>query len=498
MRALLDTNIIIHREASHIQNEDIGVLFYWLDKLKIDKCIHPATSAELNKFKDKAANKAMNVKIENYHTLKTTAAFDKRIQDVSDNYDKSENDRVDTQILNEVYAGRVDFLITEDNKIHKKADLLGIGNKVFKIDEYLEKALAENPELINYKVLAVKKAFLGEVNIQDQFFDSFRADYKEFDAWYNKKADEYCYVCYYADTLSAFLYVKIEDGNENYSDISPIYPKKKRLKIGTFKVTTNGFKIGERFLKIIFDNARVNKVHEIYVTIFDRTTDQKRLISLLENFGFIYFGEKSTSNGIEKVFTKQFSNVTVNPSSPKLTYPFILDNSDVYIVPIYPQYHTELFPDSILRTESPKDFVENEPHRNAISKVYVSRSWVKNLQSGDRIVFYRTGNIHTGVVTTVGVVESVITEIPDENTFIQLCRKRSVFTDDELRLQWQYNPNSRPFIVNFLYVGSFKKRPNLKWLTENGVIPDILDMPRGFRKISQQDFNNIVQYSKKK
>ena len=149
MRALLDTNIIIHRESNRIQNEAIGVLFYWLDKLKIDKCIHPATAAELNKYKDKMAADVMNVKIENYHTLKTIAPFDDIINSVSTEYDTNENDKIDTQILNEVYTGRVDFLITEDNKIHKKASILSIENKVFRIDEFIEKSITENPELID-------------------------------------------------------------------------------------------------------------------------------------------------------------------------------------------------------------------------------------------------------------------------------------------------------------------------------------------------------------
>jgi predicted nucleic acid-binding protein len=330
MRALLDTNIIIHRESDRIQNEDIGVLFYWLDRLKIDKCIHPETVTELNRYKDKAAVGVMNIKIENYHVLKTVAPISDEVRLVSKNVDTNQNDIIDTSILNEVYAGRVDYLVSEDNKIHKKAKLLNIGNKVFKIDEFLEKVLSENPGLVDYKVLAVKKAFFGEVDLKDTFFDGFRMDYEEFDKWFNKKSDELCYVCYQANILSAFLYIKVEDENENYSDITPKFPKKKRLKIGTFKVSSNGLKIGERFLKIIFDNAIVNKVSEIYVTIFDKSSDQLRLISLLEEFGFEYFGEKSTVNGIEKVFTKPFmGNAVVNRDSPKTSFPFGLKDSDI-------------------------------------------------------------------------------------------------------------------------------------------------------------------------
>jgi hypothetical protein len=480
-----------------------------LDKLKIEKCIHPLTVAEINKHKDSDTVKTMNIKIENYNELKTQAPFEGKIVEVSKQIDVNDNDIIDSKILNEIYYGRVDILISEDKKIHTKAQLLGVSEKVFTIDAFLEKVIAENPSLVDYKVLAVKKLYFGEIDLKDLFFDSFREDYAGFDEWFNKKSDEISYVCFQDNQLSAFLFLKIEDESENYSDISPVFSKRKRLKIGTFKVTNNGYKIGERFLKIIFDNAFKQRVDEIYVTIFDKRPDQKRLIALLEDWGFKYHGTKTTTNGTENVYVKEFSRdkIEINRENPKITFPYLSRESDVYIVPIYPEYHTELFPDSILRTESPKDFVENEPHRNALSKVYISRSLEKDLKSGDLIVFYRTGipgnAIHTGVATTVGVVESVVSNIPDEATFITLCRKRSVFSDEELKKQWNYNPDNkpthlirRPFIVNFLYSYSFLKRPNLKWLNENRIIPDIKDMPRGFRKISREDFNKIIKYSR--
>jgi len=350
--------------------------------------------------------------------------------------------------------------------------------------------------LVNYKVLAVKKVDFAQVNIEDIFFDSFRKDYKGFDKWYNKKADEISYACYQDQVLSAFLYIKVEDAAENYSDITPAFKKKKRLKIGTFKVTSNGFKIGERFLKIIFDNAFQFKVDEIYVTIFDKRPEQVRLIGLLEEWGFLLQGIKSTENGVEKVYTKNFDRQQeINVENPKLSFPYLSKESSVFIVPIYPEYHTELFPDSILRTESPINFTENEPHRNALSKVYISRSYERNLKAGDLVVFYRTGGIYQGVATTIGVVESKQDNIPDENSFLLACRKRSVFTDKQLSEHWNYNKKSRPFIVNFIYALSLPKRPNLKLLKENGVIPNILDMPRGFREISRENFFKIAHYS---
>ena len=73
-------------------------------------------------------------------------------------------------------------------------------------------------------------------------------------------------VRYERGDLVAFLYLKREGFDENYSDISPTFNRAQRLKIGTFKVLSNGFKLGERFLKIVFDNALLYRVDEIYVT----------------------------------------------------------------------------------------------------------------------------------------------------------------------------------------------------------------------------------------
>lgn len=494
MKVLLDTNIIIHRETPKVVNADIGVLFNWLDKLNYKKYIHPITIEELKRNKDQKTVETFNIKIQSYNQIINPAPESDLLKNVSLQIDTTENDKNDTKLLNEVLCDRVEILISEDKKIHIKAELLGIADRVFKIDQFLEMVVANNPKLIDDKVPWVKQEYFAKVDLQNSFFDSFREDYQGFDKWFNKKADEISYICYSNNALSAFLYIKIEDEDENYSDIEPIFKPKKRLKIGTFKVTSNGFKIGERFLKIIFDNALKSKVDEIYVTIFEKSAEQIRLIDLLEEWGFEKWGVKKSTGEI--VLTKNFDRTQkINLLAPKRSFPFTSQDSKVYIVPIYPAYHTDLFPDSILRNESPVDFIENKPHRNALSKVYISRSHFKALNSGDIIVFYMTGGIYKGVVTTVGIVESVTTNIPNLETFITLCKKRTVFTDEELKEHWTYYPNLKPFVVKFIYSYTFRKRPNLQWLIENGIIADINSVPRGFQEISRGNFRKITQYS---
>ncbi len=81
MKALLDTNIIIHREAiTPAVHQDVGILFRWLDRLKYEKCIHPLTVAEIQKHKDPKVVQAMAIKLGSYVELKTVAAMAQEVK----------------------------------------------------------------------------------------------------------------------------------------------------------------------------------------------------------------------------------------------------------------------------------------------------------------------------------------------------------------------------------------------------------------------------------
>jgi len=195
------------------------------------------------------------------------------------------------------------------------------------------------------------------------------------------------------------------------------------------------------------------------------------------------------------VYVRDF-RPAVDPDDPRCTYPYLAAGARKYFVPIYPEYHTELLPDSILNTESPKNFVENKPNRNALSKVYISRSYERGMKPGDVIVFYRTASggagWYTSVATTIGVVQEVITDIPNFEAFRAVCRKRSVFTDEKLKEYWDWSPGNRPFVVNFLFVYSVPKRPTLQTMSENDIMKTA---PRGFELIKNEAFDRLLQVS---
>lgn len=492
MKALLDTNIIIHREASRVINQDVGILYRWLERAKYTKCVHSLTIAEIEKYKNQQTVDTFQIKLDSYEQIEIPSPIQAEVKAVSDKIDVNENDKNDTQLLNEVFVGRVDILITEDKKIRKKAIELGIDDKVFTIDSFLEKTFAEHPDLVNYKVLNVQKLKFGRINLDDDFFTSLKEDYTGFDKWFIKKFDEEAYITINSNNglLLSFLYLKVEDKDENYTDISPVFVRKKRLKVGTFKVINNGFRLGERFMKIIFDNALKNKVDEIYVTIFDKRDEQRRLIDLLEQWGFVLWGKKNN----ELVYVRDFSKTT-DENKLKQCYPYISRNTDCYIVPIYPDYHTELLPDSILNTESPEEFIEDFPHRNGINKVYVSRALTPHPKKGDVLVFYRTGGYYKSVVSTIGVAQEVQYNFKDEDDFVLYCRKSSVFPEDQLRAMWRYS-KTKPFVVRFLYIYSFPHRINMKELIDLQVLNGINDAPRGFKLITKEQLKKILNATK--
>lgn len=492
MKALLDTNIVIARDANTVVNQDIGILYRWLEKAYYQKCVHQITVDEIHRNSNQTTVRIFDVKMAQYEILLTTASLHPKVKAISNKYDKTSNDLNDTTLLNELYNNRVDILISEDKRIHFKASELEISDRVFFISTFIEKTVAEHPDLVDYKVLSVKRVLVGNINLKDVFFDSFRADYPGFDNWFNSKANEYAYITQEETTeaIMSFLYLKTETMDESYHDIHPAFSPKKRLKIGSFKVISNGERLGERYLKLIFDNALRRRVDEIYVTVFNNNIEKTILINMLEEWGFYNYGKKG--NGGELVYVRDFC-LQVNTNEPKKTYPFINSSSRSFLVSIYPEYHTELFPDSILRTESPEDFLESEPHRNSIAKVYISRSRYKDLRSGDKVVFYRTGGYYKGVITTIGIVEGICRDILNGVDFIKKCRKRSVFTDAKLLEFWDYDKNNRPFIVYFLYVYSFPKRINLAKLIELGIIKDIDSAPRGFELITEDKFNTIIE-----
>lgn len=335
---------------------------------------------------------------------------------------------------------------------------------------------------------------ISSINLNDVFFDSLKADYKEFTTWFDKKAKagECAYVTDDTNGIQGFLYLKIED--EEIIDVQPNLPKEKRVKVGTFKINPHGTRLGERFIKKMFDYALTNNVDSIYVTAFSKHIT---LIQLFEKYGFEIKAQKTTANGTEEVLIKEIKG---KKGSVTLDYPLLkLNNTSKYLLSIYPQYHSRLFPDSLLNSET-YDLIKDISHTNSIHKIYICYMNVSSLKPGDNIIIYRTsdnaGPAHyRSVATSVCVVEELKSkqDFANLDDYLKYCKDYSVFEEDELKSF--YNQNKKHFfVIKMTYNAAFTKR-----ITRGNLIEQIgLDAGEywGFMKISDQQFIEILKMGK--
>lgn len=490
---LLDTNVIIRRESGNNNSFEISKLYNWFEKFNIKKFIHRLSVQELSTYADEKARKSLLTKVKAYDELpQFPVSTDEKFESVIAKFADDANGKVDNTLLKEVYNDNVGLLVTDDNLILDKAELLYIRDRVLSSAELLEKFEAKFPSKIEYKMLAVKLKKFDEVNLEDPFFITLREDYngQEFDRWFKKKGDESAYIFEDVDGIKGFLYLKVElEGEKDYLTITPILSPKKRLKVGTFKIESSGIRLGERFLKIIFDNANKNNVEEIYVTLFEnRRKEIDQLKSLMMQWGFVKYGYKNSTG--ELVLIKSLNSYECT-KDPKFNYPVVRKQAGKYFLPIRAQYHTDLFPDKILKNENMHLYEDKVAHRYAIEKIYLSGALGIKARPGDIVLIYRMSDTlykhYSSVVTGLAIVQEIIvTRTVDE--CISLCKNRSIFSEDEIRKIYKKYPT----VVKVLDFVTFKKTVNLSQLRELGIF-DYKSGPRPFSLVDDKQFEKIYK-----
>ncbi|WP_370528719.1 N-acetyltransferase family protein [Achromobacter sp. ACM04] len=316
--------------------------------------------------------------------------------------------------------------------------------------------------------MALEHRRFSDINLSDSFFDSLKADYAEFSDWFQRKvaSGEMAYVFYSDDSiLDGFLYLKIE--SDAIVDVTPPLPALSRVKVGTFKINAHGTKLGERFLKKVFDHAIDQRVEEIYVTIFDA---HEALIRLFASYGFERIASKTSSNGVEGVYLRRLRVPYLDPIA---SYPLVnLRNSRPHLLALHPNWHTRLLPDSILQNEDAR-VVQDISHTNSIHKVYLgAMPGMSGLRRGDPLLIYRTSDglghaEYRSVATSICVMEEYrhISSFPSLESFLAYCNPYSVFTEQELQQFWA--TQRYPHVLRFSYNIALNRRPTRQRLADD-------------------------------
>ncbi|NLK94700.1 MAG: N-acetyltransferase [Clostridiales bacterium] len=327
-----------------------------------------------------------------------------------------------------------------------------------------------------------------KINLQDPFFDTLKENYKEFSDWFSRKSNEgdSAFIQLVNNTLEGFLYLKIENGP--ITDVEPELKIDKALKIGTFKISPHGTRLGERFIKKSLDYAINNNISIVYVTIF---SEHDYLIKMFIKFGFNIYGSKKTQNGIENVLVKDLSKVSHDILKD---YPLINCNSRAHLLAINPKYHTKLFPDSKLFNEK-FDIIKDVSHTNSITKIYIAKMYsLARIKVNDNLVIYRTSDRpkqarFRSVATTICTVEDIRT-LNSFNSFdelIKYCKNYSIFTNDEIKSY--YNSNQTYYAIKMTYNVSLAKR-----IIQGDLIDTVSLNPSywGFESLTTTQFNDII------
>jgi len=259
MKILFDTNILIHIQDPKELSPNLQSLLKIIREHGHQEYIHPASIKDIENDSDVGRRKITLSKLRGYPILpsppKPDNEFTKLVGTPTNPHDENDN-----HILFSLKKNLVDFLITEDKGIRKKAIVANLDDRVFSIDSALDYFISLYKRYYPTHSL-LRKCYAHQIDINQPFFDSLRVDYGEieFKKWYDKciKESRECYVYEVSGQVKAFLMLKEE--NEPIETYNPI-PAAKRMKIATLKVDISGSKIGELFLKIAFQYCVNNKI----------------------------------------------------------------------------------------------------------------------------------------------------------------------------------------------------------------------------------------------
>lgn len=157
-------------------------------------------------------------------------------------------------------------------------------------------------------------------------------------------------------------------------------------------------------------------------------------------------------------------------------YPLInISTNAVHLLAIKPEYHSLLFPDSILHNEDPFDIIKDVSHTNSITKIYLCKMpGTININPGDNLVIYRTSDkmgpaLFRSVATSICVAKEIksTSDFASFDALKNYCKNYSIFED--AKLQSMYAEDKSYYIIKMTYNIALKKRIIRKTLLELGI-----------------------------
>ncbi len=432
MKFLLDTNVLIAAEPTRPEHLEAGAavasaLLGAIAAGSHQPLVHAASLEELRGDPDPARRAMREVLLLKYPRLPNPPSVSRDLEKLIGVAAPGSHDAIDHALLEAIRANAVDYLVTEDQRLLRKAAIAGLGDRVVTPADALATLRALFP-ITPAAPPAVRSIFAHELRESDTVFSSLRKDYPGFDSWIVRCKRQ---------QRRGWL---IESSDGNYAGVClvkdnedpGVYGLRGRLvKLSTFKVSERhrGFRYGELLLKAALSYADLNRYDTVFVTVFPRYSET---IALLEEFGFRK--QEARTNLGELVLAKALTfssrdyaelnpiefHIRFGPSNLKVR------GTTAFIVPIQPRYHDLLFPEA-QRQQSllPGRY----SFGNSIRKAYICRAQIRDLPAGSPLLFYRSQDQRA--VNSIGVAESCLRS-SNATEIARFVGKRTVYSLAEI------------------------------------------------------------------
>ena len=445
---------------------------------------HPSSIYDIERDDDEERKKISLSRIQKYPFLEASPIPDGQEINSLGLKNDNDNDRVDNEILYAIFKDAANILVTEDRGIHKKAKILGIEGRVHYIQQAVQ-SLKRLHQRVHVSLPNIKEKYLHQIDLDNNFFDSLREDYTEFNEWYKRSSRSGRKAWIHENEsgeLGAILIYK-EENNEIITDDNKALPGSS-LKLCTFKVGEDirGRKIGELFLKAAFRYATANKIEHIYITM--HSGKHELLEDLCIDFGFYRYGN----------YKRDYVYVKDHPINPpiisdgslsaleyhKRFYPHFKYDESIkkFIIPIRPIFHKMLFPDN----QNQLNLFAYSDVGNAIKQAYLCHANTRRISKDDIILFYRSQDKKS--ITSIGIVESV-GEFEEPDKIIQLVSKRTVYSYEDIEAMAE----KRTKVILFRLASHLSESIKYDWLLEQRIVNGPIQT---IQRISDDSFKKII------
>lgn len=440
-RLLLDSNVLFSAEpfAGEMEQRfpEVAELLRVASAQGHRVLVHPASLDDARTDADSARRAQRLAELSKYEQL-AEVPVPSQLQLVFGHPQPGSRDHRDMRILAALPAHAATHLITDDERLRRRAKRAGFGDAVLSVLDARD-LLADLVRPAGEAPPRVRSMQTYELDVEQPIFDSLRHEYRAahgrvgFDTWLDKvRADHtnrLAFIVQEDSTYQAVAIIKFVEDDPRYG-----FPPQ-TSKIATFKVDPDagGSKLGELLLKAVLYDAAARDSAGLFVEVGPH---HRRLIALLQDFGFSETGVGTVSG--ELVLHKSRRpdpTTTLDDLDFHVAYgPPALRINTARLVPIEPRWFDQLFPDSPVSRSAPTTLpmfgdVETRPWGNALRKAYVSFRVHRSVSRGDVLLFYRSRDLQA--VAAVGVVEATcVSGDPDE--LITFMGQRTVYSPEEI------------------------------------------------------------------